>query len=151
MSHFAEKGGIPVSDTMFPKREERVPYGGGKPVRGGRGDRNIKGTEKRQEKRSIRREQPEGQKKRIRKGGRRPDRRILYLFGVVALLLIVFLMVRKNGTAVFLNEEQVGVLKGRDITAEALTETLESQLESAMGSKVKINEDKRRICFAPRS
>lgn len=141
MSHFAEKGGILVSDTMFPKREERVPYGGGKPVRGGRGDRNIKGTEKRQEKRAIRREESGGQKKRIRKGGRRLDRRILYLFGVVALLLIIFLMVRKNGTAVFLNEEQLGVLKGRDITAEVLTETLESQLESIIGSKVKINEE----------
>ncbi|MDO4530392.1 MAG: G5 domain-containing protein [Bacillota bacterium] len=134
-----------MSDTMFPKREERVPYGGGKPVRGGRSDRSGKGnekrTDKRAEKRGGRREQPEPQKKRIRKGGRKPDRKVLYLIGIAAVLLIVFLMVRKNGSAVFLNEEQVGILKGRDITAEELTTTLESQLESIVGSKVKINEE----------
>ena len=42
MSFFEIKGGRPVSDTMFPKREERVPYGGGKPVRSGRGNRREK-------------------------------------------------------------------------------------------------------------
>ena len=141
MSHFAEKGGIPVSDTMFPKREERVPYGGGKPGREGRNDRNTRGLERREEKRGSRKEQSELQKKKLQKGRRMQDRRALYLIGIAAILLLVFLMVRKNGSAVYLKGEQVGILKGRDITAEALTETLESQLGSIVGSEVKINEE----------
>ena len=125
-----------MSDTMFPKREERVPYGGGKPVRGGRSSRNSGGRQSRREKHS------EPQKKRMRKGGgRKLNRNALYLIGVVVLLFIVFLFVRKNGSAVFINEEQVGILEGTDITAEDLTQTLESQLESIVGSKVQINEE----------
>ena len=123
-----------MSDTMFPKREERVPYGGGKPVRGGRS--NKSGRQSRREK------QNELQKKRGRKGGgRKLNRNALYLIGIVILLFIVFLFVRKNGSAVFINEEQVGILEGRDVTAEQLTQTLESQLESIVGSKVQINEE----------
>ena len=130
-----------MSDTMFPKREERVPYGGGKPGREGRNDRNTRGLERREEKRGSRKEQSELQKKKLQKGRRMQDRRALYLIGIAAILLLVFLMVRKNGSAVYLKGEQVGILKGRDITAEALTETLESQLGSIVGSEVKINEE----------
>ena len=120
-----------MSDTMFPKREERVPYGGGKPVRSGRGSR------------SSRERKQEPQKKRTRKsgGGRKLNRNVLYLIGIAVILLIVFMCVRKNGSAVFINEEQVGILEGTDITAEELTTTLESQLESIVGSKVQINEE----------
>lgn len=124
-----------MSDTMFPKREERVPYGGGKPVRGGRGNKNS-GRQSRREK------QAEPQKKRVKRGGgRKMNRNVLYLIGIVVLLFIVFLFVRKNGSAVFINEERVGILEDTKITAEELTKTLESQLEGIVGSKVQINEE----------
>lgn len=123
-----------MSDTMFPKREERVPYGGGKPVRGGRSSKS--GRQSRREK------QNEPQKHRVRKsGGRKLNRNTLYLIGIVVLLFIVFMFVRKNGAAVFINEEQVGILEDKKITAEELTQTLESQLETIVGSKVQINEE----------
>lgn len=123
-----------MSDTMFPKREDRVPYGGGKPVRGGKSSKS--GRQSRREK------QKEPQKHRARKGGgRKLNRNMLYLIGIVAVLFIVFLFVRKNGAAVFINEEQVGILEDKKITAEELTQTLESQLESIVGSKVQINEE----------
>lgn len=125
-----------MSDTMFPKREERVPYGGGKPVRGGRSKKSSGNRPSRREK------QPEPQKKRVRKGGGiKLNRNALYLIGIVVLLFIIFLCVRKNGSAVFIKEEQVGILKGTEVTAEELTKTLESQLEGIVGSKVQINEE----------
>ncbi len=132
-----------MSDTMFPKREERVPYGGGKPVRGGRGDRSKRKSERPAERNRGSREnrQPEQPKKRMKKGGRKLNRNVLYLIGILVLLFIVFLFVRKNGSAVFINEEQVGILEGTDVTAEELKTTLETQLESIVGSKVQINEE----------
>lgn len=118
------------SNTLFPKRENRVPYGGGKPVRSGR------------ENRKKRKNQSEPQKKRTRKsGGKKLNRNLLYLIGIVVILFIVFLFVRKNGSAVFIAEEQVGILESRKVTAEELTTTLESQLKSIVGSNVKINEE----------
>lgn len=126
-----------MSDTMFPKREERVPYGGGKPVRSGRSNRNNGGRSSRSN-----HKQQEPQKKRVRKGGgRKLNRNMLYLIGIIVVLFVVFLAVRKNGSAVFINEEQVGILEGTDITAEELTATLEEQLASIVGSKVQINEE----------
>ena len=107
-----------------------MPYGGGKPVRSGR------------ENRKRRTKQSEPQRKRTRKGGgKKLNRNLLYLIGIVVILFIVFLFVRKNGSAVFIAEEQVGILEGRKVTAEELTTTLESQLESTVGSKVKLNEE----------
>lgn len=124
-----------MADTLFPKREDRVPYGGGKPVRSGRNSKKNKGGKGRNT-------QSEPQKKRSRKGGgKKLNRNLLYLIGIVVVLLIVFLFVRKNGSAVFIAEEQVGILEGRKTTAESLKETLESQLESIVGSKVQINEE----------
>lgn len=118
------------SNTLFPKRENRVPYGGGKPVRSGR------------ENRKKRKNQSEPQKKRTRKsGGKKLNRNLLYLIGIVVILFIIFLFVRKNGSAVFIAEEQVGILESRKVTAEELTTTLESQLKSIVGSNVKINEE----------
>ena len=125
-----------MSDTMFPKREERVPYGGGKPVRTGRNGKKNEGG-----RRSHREKQQEPQRKRVRKGGRKLNRNMLYLIGILVVLFLVFMAVRKNGSAVFINEEQVGILKGTEVTAEELTTTLESQLESIVGSKVQINEE----------
>ena len=125
-----------MSDTMFPKREDRVPYGGGKPVRGGRSSRNSSGRQSRREPK-----QQEPQKKRVRKGGRKLNRNALYLIGIVVLLFIIFMCVRKNGSAVFIKEEQVGILKGTEVTAEQLKSTLEEQLEGIVGSKVQINEE----------
>lgn len=107
-----------------------MPYGGGKPVRSGRENR----------KRRTKQSEPQG--KRTRKGGgKKLNRNLLYLIGIVVILFIVFLFVRKNGSAVFIAEEQVGILEGRKVTAEELTTTLESQLESTVGSKVKLNEE----------
>ena len=124
-----------MSDTMFPKREERVPYGGGKPVRGSRSKKSS-GRQSRRER------QPEPQKKRVKKGGgRKLNRNVLYLIGIVVLLFVVFLCVRKNGSAVLINTEQVGILEGTDVSAEELKKTLESQLEGIVGSKVQINEE----------
>ena len=125
-----------MSDTMFPKREERVPYGGGKPVRTGRNGKKNEGG-----RRSHREKQQEPQRKRVRKGGRKLNRNMLYLIGILVVLFLVFMAVRKNGSAVFINEEQVGILKGTEVTAEELKTTLESQLESIVGSKVQINEE----------
>lgn len=131
MSFFEDKGGIPLADnnTVFPKREGRVPYGGGKPARGSR------------ENNRNRKEQRESQKKRVRKGGgKRLNRNFLYLIGIVVILCILFLFVRKNGSAVFIGEEQVGILESKKVTAEELKTTLEGQLEGTVGSKVQINE-----------
>lgn len=125
-----------MADTMFPKREERVPYGGGKPVRGSRENRESRRSS------GGRKPAKQGgpQKKRVRKGGRKLNRNALYLIGILVLLFIVFLCVRKNGSAVYVADKQVGILQGTDVTAKELTKTLESQLESIVGSKVQINE-----------
>ena len=128
--------------TTFPRRgEDRVPYGG-KPARGGQ------------------RRQTEPQKKptggtggtggkRTRTGKRRRKnvkrslqrRRMLYLIGIFAVMLLIFMGVRKNGTAVFVGQEQVGVLEIKKVTAQSLIDTLEGQLADSIGSKVKINEE----------
>ena len=136
-----------MSDTMFPKREERVPYGGGKPVRKGSGRKSRsershgERSHSHRERNYHERNQQEPQKKRSRKGGRKLNRNMLYLIGIVVVLFVVFLAVRKNGSAVFINEERVGILEDTKITAENLTETLESQLAEIVGSKVQINEE----------
>ena len=136
-----------MSDTMFPKREERVPYGGGKPVRNGSGRKNRsershgERNHSHRERNHHERNQQEPQRKRTRKGGRKLNRNMLYLIGIVVVLFVVFLAVRKNGSAVFINEERVGILEDTKITAENLTETLESQLAEIVGSKVQINEE----------
>ncbi|MBR6542860.1 MAG: G5 domain-containing protein [Anaerotignum sp.] len=134
-----------MSDTMFPKREERVPYGGGKPVRerGSRNNRGERGRSERSHRERNHHERPqrEPQRKRVRKGGRKLNRNMLYLIGILVVLFLVFMAVRKNGSAVYIAEEQVGILKGTEVTAEELTTTLESQLEGIVGSKVKINEE----------
>ncbi|MBR5589985.1 MAG: hypothetical protein IKW40_00465, partial [Anaerotignum sp.] len=121
-----------MSDTMFPKREERVPYGGGKPVRerGSRNNRGERGRSERSHRERNHHERPqrETQRKRVRKGGRKLNRNMLYLIGILVVLFLVFMAVRKNGSAVYIAEEQVGILKGTEVTAEELTTTLESQL-----------------------
>ena len=136
-----------MSDTMFPKREERVPYGGGKPVRNGSGRKSRsershgERSHSHRERNHHERNQQEPQRKRSRKGGRKLNRNMLYLIGIVVVLFVVFLAVRKNGSAVFINEERVGILEDTKITAENLTKTLESQLAEIVGSKVQINEE----------
>lgn len=120
-----------MSDSMFPKREERVHYGGGRPS----ADRK-----RRNKTRTPKQTEPQKRKKAA-KGGKRLNRNMLYLIGIFVLLLIVFFFVRKNGSAVYIDKTQVGILEGRDVTAEDLTATLENQLESIVGSKVQINEE----------
>ena len=121
-----------MADTVFPKREERVPYGSGRPA-----ERERKKNPGRQAGRANRKPT---EKKRSRREGKAPKRNMLYLLGIAVLLFVVFLFVRKNGSAVFIAEEQIGILETRKVTAEELTATLESQLEGIVGSKVQINE-----------
>ena len=134
-----------MSDTMFPKREERVPYGGGKPVRerGGRNGRSERGERGRSDRSHRERNHHEPQKpqRKRRRGGRKLNRNVLYLVGILVVLFLVFMAVRKNGSAVYIAEEQVGILKGTEMTTEELTTTLESQLEGIVGSKVQVNEE----------
>lgn len=80
------------------------------------------------------------EKKRGKKDGKKLNRNALYLIGIIVILFIVFLFVRKNGSAVYIADEQVGILETRKVTAKELTATLESQLEGIVGSKVQINE-----------
>lgn len=121
--------------TKFPKREERVPYSGGKPVRGEQ--RRTAEPERR----------PAGskaggrQKKRRRKKRPLQRKRMLYLIGILAVLFLIFMCVRKNGTAVFVGQEQVGILETKNVTGESLVQELESQLAGIVGSQVKINEE----------
>lgn len=122
-----------MADTLFPKREERVPYGSGTPA--GRDRKNTKGKKTGRTNRNKPTE-----KKRGKKDGRKMNRNALYLIGIIVILFIVFLFVRKNGSAVYIADEQVGILETRKVTAKELTATLESQLEGIVGSKVQINE-----------
>ena len=122
-----------MADTLFPKREERVPYGSGTPAK--RDRKNIKGKKTGRTNRNKPTE-----KKRGKKDGKKLNRNALYLIGIIVILFIVFLFVRKNGSAVYIADEQVGILETRKVTAKELTATLESQLEGIVGSKVQINE-----------
>ena len=122
-----------MADTLFPKREERVPYGSGTPA--GRDRKNTKGKKTGRTNRNKPTE-----KKRGKKDGKKLNRNALYLIGIIVILFIVFLFVRKNGSAVYIADEQVGILETRKVTAKELTATLESQLEGIVGSKVHINE-----------
>lgn len=114
-----EKNGI------FPKREDRVHYSGGS------SKRSSQGRKKTPRKKSGR----NTPRKKITL-----NRNALYLAALAVILLIVFFFVRKNGTEVFVGTERVGILEGRSTTEEQITKTLESQLESVVGSKVKLNE-----------
>lgn len=121
-----------MADTVFPKREERVPYGSGRPAE--RDRKNKRG------KKAGRTSRKPTEKKRGKRDGKRLNRNALYLIGIAVLLFIVFLFVRKNGSAVFIADAQIGILETRKVTAAELTSTLESQLEGIVGSKVQINE-----------
>ena len=111
-----------MADTLFPKREERVPYGSGTPAK-----RDRKNTKGKKTGRTNRNKPTE--KKRGKKDGKKLNRNALYLIGIIVILFIVFLFVRKNGSAVYIADEQVGILETRKVTAKELTATLESQLE----------------------
>jgi len=65
------------------------------------------------------------------------------LLGVLAVLLLIIiyaLFFRKNGTEVFVGDKSVGILEGRSVTAEHITETIEAQLAGIVGSSVQLNE-----------
>lgn len=116
----------------FPTREGRIPYGGGKSPRGERRNRSGKADTSKKQTR------PSGTSpRRAKKRSHKP----LYLIGILLILLILFFCLRKNGSAVFVADTQVGILKGHDVTAEELTQTLETQLQGLVGSKVQINEE----------
>lgn len=89
-----------MADTLFPKREERVPYGSGTPAK-----RDRKNTKGKKTGRTNRNKPTE--KKRGKKDGKNLNRNALYLIGIIVILFIVFLFVRKNGSAVYIADEQV--------------------------------------------
>lgn len=114
-----------MAEKIFPEREKRVPYGSQQPKKSGK------------------RSAPARSKKPRRPSGKRrlPPRRAFVLAAAALLLVILYIFVRKNGTAVFVAEESVGILKGRSVKAEQIIQTVEGQLESLVGTKVKLNEE----------
>ncbi|MBM6830112.1 G5 domain-containing protein [Anaerotignum lactatifermentans] len=115
---------------LFPKREERVPYGGGKPVRTS-GKKEKKGKEKKPRRVSA-----------ANKGGgkRLSPKQTLILAAAVVVLVVLFVCFRKNGVEVFVADQSMGILKDTSITDTKLKETLEAQLAESVGTAVQINE-----------
>lgn len=116
----------------FPRRQERELYGVKKermPRRDnsgqGRRPQKAQSTEKRKHRSRIVLER----------------KRIIWGIGILVLLMILFLFLRKNGTEVFVGSESVGVLKGSSATAETITDTIETQLAGIVGTEVKLNEE----------
>lgn len=115
---------------QFPKREERVPYGGGKTV--GRSNQKEKKSRGKKPRRSS------GEKKTSQIKFQKKQMGILILGLIV--LVVLFICFRKNGTEIFVGEKSIGILKGTSVTAEQITETLEAQLAESVGTAVQINE-----------
>lgn len=113
----------------FPEREERVPYGAGKSKNGKRA-----ASSRNKKPRRLPQRRP-GTKRSL------PPRKAFLWAAAAVILVIIYLMVRKNGTAVFVAEESVGILQGRSYKAAEITQTVESQLESLIGTKTKLNEE----------
>lgn len=115
-----------MAEKIFPEREKRVLYGSRQPKKGGKRPTPAPRS-----------------KKPGRPGGKRrlPPRKAVILAAAAVLLVILYILVRKNGTAVFVAEESVGILKGRSVKAEEIIQTVEGQLESLVGTKVKLNEE----------
>ena len=67
-----------MADTLFPKREERVPYGSGTPAK--RDRKNIKGKKTGRTNRNKPTE-----KKRGKKDGKKLNRNALYLIGIIVI------------------------------------------------------------------
>lgn len=116
----------------FPRRQEREVYRGvpQRQAAGAAGDKRRKT-----------RKSPKPQK---RKGTGRPRisrRRAVLGICAIILLVIIYILVRKNGTEVFVGETSVGVLEGRSTTAESIVETIETQLAGIVGTKVQLNEE----------
>ena len=131
-------GSMPDERNKFPRREERVVYG----------NKNNKGRHEIEERPKTRRERPPIRTERAGKGHPKKTRNInkipqnYKIIGILVavVLLVLFFLMRKDGVEVLIGEERLGVLEGTSITAEALVETLEIQLEGIVGTKVKINE-----------
>lgn len=115
---------------LFPKREERVPYGGGKPVRTS-GKKEKRGKEKKP--RRVPADRKNGGKKLSPK-------QILILAAAVVVLIVLFFCFRKNGVEVFVADQSMGILKDTSITDTEIKETLEAQLAESVGTAVQINE-----------
>ncbi|KXL52052.1 G5 domain protein [Anaerotignum neopropionicum] len=116
----------------FPRRDERVLYGAKKP----RAPRQNNSNQSKRPQKPQNTDRPKNRKRSL------PVRRQM-IFGVVilAFLVLLFLLLRKNGTEVFVGTESVGVLEGRAVTAQTITDTLETQLAGIVGAQVKINEE----------
>ena len=99
-------------EKIFPEREKRVVYGSGNQKTG-------------------KRTTPPREKKPRRPGGKRrlPLRRSAALTIAAVILILIYILVHKNGTAVFVAEETVGILEGRSYKAEQIIQTVEGQLE----------------------
>ncbi len=118
------------SSGNFPSRDDRVVFGSGEKSRRKSAEKK-KTTPYSRNKNKKKRRKPNSQRVSLMAGS------IL----VLILLLIVAGCVHKNGTEIFVGKTSVGILKGRDVTAEDLKKTITAQLEKELGSKVQINED----------
>ena len=116
----------------FPRRDERVLYGVKKKKASTQDNAN----------RSRRPQKSHNTEKRKSKSRLSIPRKQL-LLGICAIifLIILFLFVRRNGTEVFVGTESLGVLEGRAVTAETITNTIETQLAGIAGTEVKLNEE----------
>ncbi len=68
-------------------------------------------------------------------------RKICFIALAILVVLILFFLLHKNGTAVYVGGEQMGILKTRSVTAEEITETIESQLKGILGTEVQLKEE----------
>ena len=118
----------------FPRREERVIYG----VNEQRTSRQHNANRGRRPQKP----QKPGDKKRKQRTRRAlPRKRMILGIGLIVILIILYLFVRKNGTEVFVGSESVGVLEGGSVKAETVIDTIETQLAGIVGAEVKLNEE----------
>ena len=119
-----------AEQMKFPERPQRRLYS----IEGGKGK-----AQKQQE--EPPKKKPKRKKKTPKKRRKLRKKRVAFLLFLI-LLLLFFVFGRKNGTAVYVStsQELMGVLTEKDLDAEALTATIENQMETSAGAKVRINE-----------
>ncbi len=117
---------------QFPRRDERVPYGRNMP----RAPRQDNSNRSKRPKKPQNTDKPKNRKRNVL-----VRKQMIFGVGLLVILIILFLFLRKNGTEVFVGAQSVGIVEGGAVTAETITDTLETQLAGIVGSEVKINEE----------
>ncbi len=113
----------------FPTRDARVPYSG-KPTARTAQRKNTNAPRKR----------PNASAKRRKKLKIAPKPTLFCILAIL-IFMICFALLHKNGSEVFVGENSMGIIKDTSITAEEITQTLEAQLKTQVGTNVKINEE----------